>query len=106
MTHGTAGAPHGWWRQISSDPYRDGLALELWSPTNEEAADVLCDAHAHTVHVERYGVEIPVAVWEWFTREAVAFVASFNDLATPLDPAGWSGFSLVPSAVQQYRRGE
>jgi hypothetical protein len=99
-------APPGWRLQISSAADRDGLELELWTPTNKHAAAVFRDQSRHTVHIERYGVEIPNAVWAWFTTKAVTFVASFNDAATPLNPAAWTGYGPLPADVPIWCAGE
>ena len=98
----SAALPHGWTMLVASDVDRDGLALELRNPANDSAAEVFRDELVGTVVVEQYGVAIPVTVWDWFTREAVAFMASFNDPATPLDPAAWTGYNREPSKVAMY----
>jgi hypothetical protein len=62
--------PHGWRVQVASDVIRDGLGLELISPTGDIAGEIFrCDAD-HSVSMTMWSADIPGETLAWFRSAA------------------------------------
>lgn len=68
----------GWRVQLASDIHRDGMGLELVSPSGEVVAEIFRSDAAKTVTVTTFDNDIPLAVFDRYYRDACVRLDPFE----------------------------